>query len=196
MHVTSKNLQQEFPYEDEDGEIYSMNSSQETDSQNNNVTVGIKQNPRVQRSPGALLSDTTTLAQPDGELPHCSSDNPPSADCDQNNSELRCSINIMQNFMIKKGLIDSSLNEDQILDLLQKDLDTEIQKDKISTTAPLPKQKAVPGEGNNPSPLQVLDKHRADTQQRRQGTIPNYNQTDSMSEVTIYKKAVKQLEPE
>ena len=199
MHVTSKNLQLEFPYEDKDGEIYSMNSSQETDSQNNNAMFGIKQNPRTQRSPGALLSDTTALAQPDGVLPHCSSDNPPSADCDQNNSELQCSINLMQNFMIKKGLIDSSLNEVQILDLLQKDLDIEIQNDKTqetSTTASPPKEKAVPREGNNPSPLQALDKHRADTQQKRQGTIPNFNQTDSMSEVTIYKKAVKQLDPE
>ena len=197
MHVTSENLQKEFPYEEEDGEIASQNS-QECDSQNNNATVGIKQNSRAEGSLGALLGNNANdLEQADRAIPHCSNADPP----EQSGANLRESINIMQNFMVKKGLIDTSLNEDQILELMQKDLaedhivGTAADNQTVSTG-----KKKSGGVTINQSPLQALDKRIADNPRKQPDqttgiTAKTANTVDSVSEVTIYKRAVKQLDP-
>ena len=103
---------------------------------------------------------------------------------------------MMQAFMVKKGLIDSSLNEEEIKEFLQTSDLTEVSPappvEKVDTSS---NQGSKTKERHSTSPLEMLERVQ-NARPRGKKSLLTQAYPDNASEVTVYKKAVRQLNPE
>ena len=127
MNVTD--LQNEmFPNEEEgfasESDLSQLMTSQE--SQNNNVMVTEKRtqnlNSGTQRSLSASRGNN-----PDGAVPDCSNVDPEQSTNNAVNNDLERTFVLVQSFMVKKGLIDSSMDEEELKNFSKKTKDNKRQ---------------------------------------------------------------------
>ena len=179
MHVTSKRLREEFPNSEEDGDLQSENDSEvQFLTQNNNAMVRTELFECSQPSAPRSLADPSRGDNVGKEpIPSCSDSNP----------GMTKTFGAMKNFMIRKGIIDSSLTEEEILEFIETDQELEASQSEKQTPQ-------VRSEVVVTSPLVRVDEQRNKTKQSTQGAAKGLN--NSLSEVTVYKRAVQQINPQ
>ena len=183
MDVTNESMRKEFPNEEEDGNL-SLDMSQE-ESINNNATVQDRATlnvARTERSPSVSHGNVNT----DG-LPICASSGPAAQheSTDKEQTGLKKMLNLVQKYMVKKGLIDSSLSEQEMLEFMEvSDKEQEpLVEDPILTAS-------TSGYRRAQSPVKNPVHPKA-----KQVNKGNCNYYDNPSEITIYQRAVKQVNP-
>ena len=105
----------------------------------------------------------------------------------------------MQSFMIKKGLIDSSLTEEEMLEFMEKQAEEETipKKTKPRQNSEESNLKDSLKEPDRLSPLERVDKQlNVSAAKKRKVDHPEQRQENqgSVSEATIYKRAIRQLD--
>ena len=195
MDVTSENVRKTFPNAEEDGKITTDN---ELDlSQNISATVTFEQpnvlNPRTLGSSSALLGDETVEAQ---QLPDSLQINPPRDINVSEDTEMKKTLRAVQNFMVKKGLIQFSLDDEEISELIH----AAEEETQPSTSQGIgPKQVTQQVEYNNNrskspvtrSPLQAVSDYRDSRAKAVAQPGMSGVAEESSSDITFYKRAVR-----
>ena len=135
---------------------------------NNNATVSNERMPSSQGSTSAGASTTPMATH--HVLPHRSQDQP--------SPQSTKTLQLMQDYMVRKGLISNDMTEEQIQEYLAK----EVNKDQVEQINQK-RREVVSG----PRVIEKVDR-------RSQGNQP-VDINSNISEVTIYRRAVKQLDP-
>ena len=170
MEMGLEELQREFPSSEDEQDPESLLQP----SLNNNATVGDTE--RIQSSHSAQGSRTsreaTRLALPNFDPGH--SFNSQEAAINAGQQGMNATIGLMQTYMLQKGLIDSSMPIEQFNEFLQKQNQTKDQNE--NTVSAGAKRKSSSGNKSKTSP-------------------PGRDSISSDSEITIYKQAVRTLDP-
>ena len=192
MDVTNESMRKEFPNEEEDGDLL-LDASQ-GESINNNAMVEGRTN---SKGSGAERSPSTSRDKVGTEtLPSCSSSGPERvSSSNQEQSHLKKTLGVVQKFMVSKGLIDSSLSEEEMLVLMEETNTEQETQPEVRPPAVVlpqePQQYVRSSIGRDPLPAKSNQSSKGKTD----WTLGNKNQ-DSSSEITIYRRAVKQINPE
>ena len=187
MEVT--NVEEWFPNEEEDRKLMNLliESSQESQVESNNNNATIRCGLKFMSSQGSPSAAVGKVPSNRGEeLPHFSGTSPNhSADIltsDQDNKRLRIKLSLMEQYMVKKGVINASLTEDELIDFLS---------DGPPPTEVVVQESTHDKNCQGRSSLPVMPEGESNM------THHVINKPDhSLSEVTIYRKAVRQLNPE
>ena len=184
MNVTD--VQNEmFPNEEEgfasESDLSQPMMSQE--SQNNNAMVTEKRmqnlNSGTQRSLSASCGNN-----PDGAVPHCSNVDPEHSTHNAVNNDLQRTFALVQSFMVKKGLIDSSMDEEEIKEFLKED------KGQQKTIEPGNKKLNKSSQAKN---MQATEKSKEGKLVNPANIVNPVNSKESPSEITIYKRGYNKL---
>ena len=171
------------PSEEEDSET---DSEEETEGLNNNSN--IRSSVRIASALGSNERSPRTQ-MPQQLLPERSDGNPVTP-----SKELMQSLNMMQNFMLKKGMIDKPMDITEMMELAQTEEPVTINRLIEEVNKP---NKQVNG-GKNPSVNKCKGKIHGKTQYKQpENQIANaLNSAEHCeSEVTLYKRAVRQVAP-
>ena len=124
---------------------------------------------------------------PDGAVPHCSNVDPEQSTNNAVNNDLEHTFALVQSFMVKKGLIDSSMDEEEIKEFLKDD------KGQQKTIEPGNKKLNKSSQAKN---VQATEKSKEGKLVNPANIVNPVNSKESPSEITIYKRAVQQINPE
>ena len=183
MEIEVGDQQDEFPSpseeedEDEDGEILDAASSK-----NNNAVVH-----------GATGSQSATVS-PERQLPSFLDEGPGTSGCQTkagNNEQLFKTVALMQSFMVKKGILNSSMSTEELEKFIEESGDIECanmneSRQKKAERGP-PKSKVVEA---------CTNKDRRGKVQDNLSVSMGIPCLPSSSEATIYKRAIQQIAPE
>ena len=177
---------QESESESED-EILEANCNENSSATRTGTVSADKSQPKSQLRQGRLHDNQPCEGQ---SLPDSSQLNPQGDFC--NNNVMIQSMALMQKFMLKKGIIDAPINQQEFQELMATDVNNITQTDGVGVdTGVAASQPKTTQKTAQPVPKSILPKPKICTE----GKNDPCTFGDTESEVTIYKCAVKQVNP-